>query len=66
METLSDNSFLRPYWVKFLPYTISFIIVGLLYNVILFGFLHYPLNGNILWMFLDTILWIVASQCVGI
>ena len=63
---LSDNSLFKALLGKFLPYTISFIIVGLLYNVILFGFLHYPLNGNILWMFLDTILMIVASQCVGI
>jgi len=63
---LTNNSYLKALTAKLLPYTISFIIMGMLYDVILFKFLHYPMNANILWMFLDTSMLVVAAQSVGV
>ena len=63
---IADNSLFKALLGKFLPYTISFVIIGLFYNVVLFKFLQYPLNTSFLWMLLNTGLMIVASQCVGI
>jgi ABC-2 type transport system permease protein len=62
----SGNSLVTALTGKFLPYTIAFSIMGIFYNIILFKFLNYPLNTNILWMFLNTIFMILAAQSVGI
>lgn len=63
---LTDYNFFQALTAKMLPYTVAFTIMGILYNVILFRFMHYPMNASILWMFLDTFLLVISSQCVGI
>lgn len=63
---LTDYSFFKALTAKMLPYTFAFTIMGILYDVILFRFMHYPMNANILWMFLDTFMLVISSQCVGI
>ncbi len=62
----ANYSFFKALGGKLLPYTISFLIMGILYNVILFQLLKYPLNASILWMFLDTFMLVLAAQAVGV
>lgn len=51
---------------KLLPQTLIFFVVGLFYNVYLYGYLHYPCNGGIAGMILSSFLFILASQGLGI
>lgn len=51
---------------KLLPQTLSFFCVGLLCNAILYGYMHYPLNGGLPSMLLATLLLILASQALGL
>lgn len=51
---------------KMLPYTVIYFLMGFLYNTILFRYLHYPLNCDIRWMLVDTVMMIMAAQCMGI
>lgn len=53
---------------KLLPQTLSFFSVGLLCNAILYGYMHYPLNGGggLPAMLLATLLLILASQALGL
>lgn len=51
---------------KLLPHTIVFFIMGVFYNVYMYGFLHFPLNSGIAPMLLATLLLVLASQCCGI
>lgn len=63
---LTNYSYIKALTAKLLPYTICFFIMGMLYDVILFKFLHYPMNANILWMFFDTAMLVVSAQAVGV
>lgn len=51
---------------KTIPYTAWYSLLCLLANLIMFGFLGFPFQGSWLLMVLNTILLIVASQCIGI
>ncbi|MDR0976355.1 MAG: ABC transporter permease [Prevotellaceae bacterium] len=51
---------------KLVPQTLVFFLMGILYNVYLYGFLHFPCNSGILPMLLATFCLVVASQCVGV
>ena len=51
---------------KLLPYTLVFTLLGMIGNVLLYKYMHYPLNSGIGWMFLSTFLLVVASQSLGI
>lgn len=51
---------------KFIPHTIVFSIMAMLYNAYLYGFLHFPLNSGPFPMLLASLLMVVSSQCVGI
>jgi ABC-2 type transport system permease protein len=51
---------------KLIPQTAVFFIVGIFYNVYLYGFLHFPCNSGILPMLLATFCLILASQCCGV
>lgn len=51
---------------KLLPQTLSFFCIGLLCNAILYGYMHYPLNGGLPSMLLATLLLILASQALGL
>lgn len=47
---------------KLLPQTVIFTIVGVTMQVIMFGFLHFPLNCHPLHMILAVLLLVMASQ----
>ena len=51
---------------KLLPHTAVFFLMGILYNVYLYGFLHFPCNSGILPMLLATLCLVLASQGMGI
>ena len=45
---LSNNSIYIALAGKLLPHTVVFFIMGIFYNVYLYGFLHFPCNSGIL------------------
>lgn len=51
---------------KLLPYTVIFGLLGLFSNVLLYRYLHFPMNSSIGWMFLATILFVLAYQVIGV
>jgi ABC-2 type transport system permease protein len=63
---LSNNNMFAALLGKLLPYTIVFTILGVIGNILLFKYMHYPLNSSIGWMFLSTLLLVIASQSLGI
>lgn len=50
---------------KTLPYAVWYTFLCLLANLIMFGFMGFPLEGSWMLMVVNTILLIVAAQCVG-
>ncbi len=62
----ADNNFITALMGKLLPYTAIFIVMGFLTNIILFGFLHFPLNANLFKMLLATVCYVIACQSVGL
>ncbi len=51
---------------KFLPQTAVFFLMGIFYNVYLYGMLDFPCNSGIFPMILATLLLVLASQSCGI
>ncbi len=51
---------------KLLPHTAVFFLMGILYNVYLYGFLHFPCHSGILPMLLATLCFVLASQGMGV
>lgn len=51
---------------KLLPHTAVFFLMGICYNVYLYGFLHFPCNSGILPMLLATLCLVLASQSMGV
>jgi len=63
---LSNNNMFAALFGKLLPYTVVFTTLGVIGNLLLFKYMHYPLNSSIGWMFLSTLLLVIASQSLGI
>ncbi len=63
---MGNNSIYISLAGKLLPQTLVFFIMGIFYNIYLYGFLHFPLNSGILPMLLATLLFVLASQACGI
>lgn len=63
---MGNNSIYLSLAGKLLPHTFIFFLMGIFYNVYLYGFLHFPLNSGILPMLLATLLMVLACQCCGI
>lgn len=63
---MSNNSIYIALAGKLLPHTVIFFIMGIFYNVYLYGFLHFPCNSGILPMILATLCLVLASQCCGV
>lgn len=63
---MGNNSIYLSLAGKLLPHTFVFFLMGIFYNVYLYGFLHFPLNSGILPMLFATLLMVLASQCCGI
>ena len=51
---------------KLLPYTIIFWALAIFMNMLMFRFLHTPIKGGILLLFVSTLLYVLAYQAVGI
>ena len=51
---------------KMLPYTLWYTLLALIANLVMFGFLGFPMEGSWLLMVLSTILLIFAAQCAGV
>lgn len=56
------GSIVRALLGKLLPQTLIFLITGLLYLSILYGYMHFPLNSGFLPMFLAMALLVIAAQ----
>ncbi|MEG0994100.1 MAG: ABC transporter permease [Bacteroidales bacterium] len=62
----SNRSILRLLIGKLLPQTILFTILGVLLQIYLYGYLHFPLQNGILPMIAGMMLMVIASQAVGV
>lgn len=51
---------------KLLPHTVIFTIMGVFYNVYLYGYLHFPCNSGIFSMIFATLFLVLASQSLGV
>ena len=51
---------------KLLPHTAVFFLMGILYNVYLYGYLHFPCESGIFPMLLATLCLVLASQGMGV
>ena len=63
---LGNNSIWISLGGKLLPHTLIFFLMDILYNVYLYGFLHFPCNSGILPMLFATLCLVLASQGMGI
>ena len=63
---MSNNSIWIALGGKLFPHTVIFFLMGILYNVYLYGFLHFPCNSGIGPMLLATLCLVLASQGMGI
>lgn len=51
---------------KLIPYTILFLVLGIGCEVILFRFMHFPVNGSLTRLMLSMILFVFAEEAMGI
>ncbi len=62
----ANNSMIVALTAKLLPHALIFSALGFIANILLFRYMNYPLNSNILWMFLTTFLFVLAYQAIGV
>ncbi len=62
----ANNSIFAAITGKLIPYTLIFFIMGMISNILLYSYMQYPLNSHIGWMFLNTFLFVVSYQAIGI
>ncbi len=62
----ADNSIFLAITGKLIPQTLIFFLVGLFLQSLLYGYLHFPMNGNIVHMIVAMFLLVVASQSFGV
>ncbi|MGC3977515.1 MAG: ABC transporter permease [Paludibacteraceae bacterium] len=65
LENAGNNMFVA-LTGKLLPYTFIFTLLALFSNVLLYRYLHFPLNTSIGWMFLASFLFVLAYQAIGV
>lgn len=63
---MSGDSIYVALFGKLLPHTIIFFLMAICYNVILYGYLHFPCNSGIEPMLFASFLMVVASQMTGV
>lgn len=63
---VSDKSVMVALSGKLLPYTVIFTTLVIFQNVILFRILGFPLHNNIITMLAASVLFVLASQAIGI
>ncbi len=62
----AGNSIFAALTGKLIPYTVIFTMLGIISNILLYSYMHYPLNSSIGWMFLTTFLFVLAYQAIGV
>ena len=62
----SGMSITRALAGKLIVYTVYFSVIGLIMMLILYHWMHFPLQGSIWGMFLDIILLVLASEGVAV
>lgn len=63
---VADKSILKGLIGKLLPYTVLFVFLTFLGNIILFGYLAFPFAGSAWQMALACVLFVLAQQGLGI
>ena len=51
---------------KLAPYTLLITLLGIVLEVCLFHWMHYPIKGSLWWMFVDVLLLVMASEALGL
>ncbi len=51
---------------KLLPQTVIFSVICLSINALLYEYLHFPMNGSMLWMNVGMVLFVIASQSFAV
>ncbi|MBR1753439.1 ABC transporter permease [bacterium] len=61
----ADNSIITAFLGKMTPYFIIFCILFLILSIVYFGILKAPFLGNIFYVILSTLAFLVACLCIG-
>jgi len=59
---MADGSIVKALFAKLLPQTVIWILIMLMMEGYLYGILHYPMNGSLLWLTLSEIMFVLAAQ----
>ena len=62
----ANKSMLAALLGKLLPYTLLFSILGIGGNLVLYKFMHYPMNGSLLRYSFATVLFVMSYQAIGV
>ena len=65
LETAGDSIF-TAILGKLAPYTLLFEVLAVVLQLLLYGPLHYPMNGSIGWLILATLVFVMAYEAVGV
>lgn len=65
LET-ADDSIVTALLGKLLPYTLLFTVLGILLELTLYGWMHYPIRGSIGWMILAIGVMVLAYEAVAV
>ena len=65
LETSGDSIF-TAILGKLAPYTLLFEVLAVVLQLLLYGPLHYPMNGSIGWLILATLVFVMAYEAVGV
>ena len=62
----ANNSMIAALTGKLLPYTLLFSLLGIGGNLILYKYMHFPMNGSLLRMSFATVLFVMSYQAIGV
>ena len=62
----ANGSFFAALTGKLLPYTLLFSLLGIIGNLVLYRYMHFPMNGSLVRLSFTTILYVIAYQAIGI
>jgi ABC-2 type transport system permease protein len=63
---LSDKSIVIALTGKLLPYTIIFFIMMMFQNFMLYKVMHIPMNTNLGWLMLGSLMFVLSYQAIGV
>ena len=62
----ANHSMMAALLGKLLPYTVLFSLLGIAGNLVLYQYMHFPMNGSLVRMSIATILYVMAYQSIGV